>query len=203
MPTFPGNSSTPELINTLWNEQSKWMLNVRSSPANSLSFHTMGKDLYISCRGEAESRIRKPASCFFKGLVLALSYSKHLGATRGAYALGCWLAVFHGDAFGIFHFLFGAAFHAVCLHLSTSLFSLSWDYTIREVEVNSEAKVKREALPRWSVLYLEYPVLPTGRTSCRLPLALVVGGTGLEPVTSCVWSKRSNHWANRPRTYLF
>jgi hypothetical protein len=77
-------------------------------------------------------------SCFFKGLVLALSYSKHLGATRGAYALGCWLAVSHGDAFGIFHFLFGAAFHAVCLHLSTSLFSLSKnfaDYTLAQIKV--------------------------------------------------------------------
>ena len=37
---------------------------VRSAPADSLSFHKIGKDLYISCSGEAESRIRKPASCF-------------------------------------------------------------------------------------------------------------------------------------------
>ena len=37
---------------------------VRSAPADSLSFHKIGKDLYISCSGEAENRIRKPASCF-------------------------------------------------------------------------------------------------------------------------------------------
>ena len=46
-------------------QQNEFLLNVRSAPADSLSFHTMGKDLYISCSGEAESRIRKPASCFY------------------------------------------------------------------------------------------------------------------------------------------
>ena len=56
---------------------------------------------------------------------LALADSKHFRATGRAYALGCWLAVFHGDAFSIFHFLFSPAFHAVCLHLLTSLFSLT------------------------------------------------------------------------------
>ena len=44
------------------NEES---LNVRSAPADSPSFYTMGKNLYISCSGEAESKIRKSTSCFY------------------------------------------------------------------------------------------------------------------------------------------
>ena len=63
-------------------------------------------------------------SAGYIGVDLTLADSEHFRATGRAYALGCWLAVFHGDAFGIFHFLFGTAFHAVCLHLLTSLFSL-------------------------------------------------------------------------------
>ena len=49
-------------------------------------------------------------------LVLGLPYSEHLGATGGAYSLGCWLTVLHSDGFGVFHFPFGTALHAVCLH---------------------------------------------------------------------------------------
>ena len=61
----------------------------------------------------------------YVGVDLTLTDSEHFRATGRAYALGCWRAVFHGDALGIFHFLFGTAFHVVCLHLLTSLFSLS------------------------------------------------------------------------------
>ena len=60
----------------------------------------------------------------YVGVDLTLADSEHFRATGRAYALGCWLAVFHGDAFGILHLLFGTALHTVCLHLLTSLFSL-------------------------------------------------------------------------------
>ena len=49
-------------------------------------------------------------------LVLTLPYSKHLGATYGAYALGGWFAIFHGYSLGVFHFPLGAALHTVCFH---------------------------------------------------------------------------------------
>ena len=65
-----------------------------------------------------------PFSTDYVRVYLALADSEHFRATGRAYTLGCWLAVFHGDAFGVFHFLLGTAFHAVCLHLLTSLFSL-------------------------------------------------------------------------------
>ena len=49
-------------------------------------------------------------------LVLAFSYSKHLGATCGTNTLGCRLAILHGDSLAILHFPFSATFHTVCLH---------------------------------------------------------------------------------------
>jgi hypothetical protein len=49
-------------------------------------------------------------------------YSEHLGPAYGTYALSGRPAVLHDYASGILHFPFGAAFHAVCLHLFTSLF---------------------------------------------------------------------------------
>ena len=49
-------------------------------------------------------------------VALTLANSEHLGAAYGASTLGCRLIVLHGYALGIFHFPFGAAFHAVCLH---------------------------------------------------------------------------------------
>lgn len=49
-------------------------------------------------------------------LVLGLPYSEHLGTTDRAYSLGCWLTVLHSDGSGVFHFPFGTALHAVCLH---------------------------------------------------------------------------------------
>ena len=52
----------------------------------------------------------------YVGVDLALAYSEHFRATGQAYALSCWPAVLHGEAFGIFHFLLGTALHAVCLH---------------------------------------------------------------------------------------
>ena len=53
---------------------------------------------------------------------LALPYPEHLGAAYGADTLSCRLAVLHGYAFRVLHFPFGAAFHTVRLHRSTSLF---------------------------------------------------------------------------------
>ena len=49
-------------------------------------------------------------------------YSEHLGPTYGTCALSGRPAVLHDYASGIPHFSFGTAFHAVCLHLFTSLF---------------------------------------------------------------------------------
>jgi len=49
-------------------------------------------------------------------------YSEHLGPAYGTYALSGRPAVLHDYASGILHFPFGTAFHAVCLHLFTSLF---------------------------------------------------------------------------------
>jgi hypothetical protein len=55
-------------------------------------------------------------------LSLGLPYPEHLGPANGTYALSCRPAVLHDYASRILHFSFGAAFHAVCLHLFTSLF---------------------------------------------------------------------------------
>jgi len=55
-------------------------------------------------------------------LALCLPYSEHLGPAYGTYALSGRPAVLHDYASSILHFPFGAAFHAVCLHLFTSLF---------------------------------------------------------------------------------
>ena len=55
-------------------------------------------------------------------LALSLPYSEHLGPAYGTLALSGRPAVLHDYASGILHFPFGAALHAVCLHLFTSLF---------------------------------------------------------------------------------
>jgi len=43
---------------------------------------------------------------------------KHLGAACRAHTLGSRAAVLHGDGLGIFHFLLGAAFNTITLHLN-------------------------------------------------------------------------------------
>ncbi|MDO9581257.1 MAG: hypothetical protein Q7J06_11975 [Bacteroidales bacterium] len=48
---------------------------------------------------------------------LALADSKHLGAAGGTDALGSRLAILHGDALGVLHLFFSAAFYAICFHL--------------------------------------------------------------------------------------
>jgi len=53
---------------------------------------------------------------------LTFADSEHLSPTRGAHTLCGWPTILHGYALGILHFLFGAAFHTVRLHLFTSLF---------------------------------------------------------------------------------
>ena len=55
-------------------------------------------------------------------LALSFPYSEHLGPAYGTYALSSRPAVLHGYASGIFHIPLGSAFHAVRLHLFTSLF---------------------------------------------------------------------------------
>jgi len=47
---------------------------------------------------------------------LTLPYPEHLSATRRAYTLSRWPTILHDHGFGILHFLFGTAFHTVCLH---------------------------------------------------------------------------------------
>jgi hypothetical protein len=56
---------------------------------------------------------------------LALADSKHLRATRRADALGGRLAVFHGDNLGVLHFLLGATFHTISLHVRISSHSFA------------------------------------------------------------------------------
>jgi len=52
--------------------------------------------------------------------LFTLAYPEHLGAAGGAYALGCRSAIFHGYFFGVLHFSFGFAFHAISFHLCVS-----------------------------------------------------------------------------------
>jgi len=59
------------------------------------------------------------------GVGLALADSEHFRATRWAYVLGRRLAVLHGDTFGIFHFFFGLALNAICLHVQASNHSIA------------------------------------------------------------------------------
>jgi len=51
---------------------------------------------------------------------LGLADSEHLGATGGADALGRWLSILHGNAFGGLHLLLGAAFDTISLHIQPS-----------------------------------------------------------------------------------
>jgi len=67
----------------------------------------------------------------YVGVYLALADSEHFRATGRAYALSCRLAILHGDAFGIFHFLLGTALHAISLHIQAS--SLVIDLTLNHL----------------------------------------------------------------------
>ena len=60
----------------------------------------------------------------YVGVDLALADSEHLSPTYRAYALGCRLPILHGYCPRILHFPLGPAFHAVCLHLFSSLLYL-------------------------------------------------------------------------------
>jgi hypothetical protein len=51
---------------------------------------------------------------------LGFADSEHLRAAARAYALGGWLAVLHGDAFGVFNFLLRTTFHTISLHVQAS-----------------------------------------------------------------------------------
>jgi len=58
------------------------------------------------------SLAQNPSTCYY----LTLSNSEHLGSAYGAHTLSCRLTILHGYGLGVFHFPFGAAFHAVSLH---------------------------------------------------------------------------------------
>jgi hypothetical protein len=55
---------------------------------------------------------------------LCLSDSKHLSATCGTNALCRRLTILHSYGLSIFHFPFGTALKAVCLHQSTSFLTI-------------------------------------------------------------------------------
>ena len=52
--------------------------------------------------------------CFDEALDSTLSDSKHLGPTCGTYPLSRRLAILHGYALRILHFLFSTALNAIC-----------------------------------------------------------------------------------------
>jgi len=58
--------------------------------------------------------VSKPAA------TLSLANSEHLRTAYWAGSLGCWLAVLHRYAPGIFHFSLSPALDTICLHLVTS-----------------------------------------------------------------------------------
>ena len=51
--------------------------------------------------------------------LLTLADAEHFRTAGWADTLGGGFAVFHGNSFGIFHFLLGPAFNTICLHLSS------------------------------------------------------------------------------------
>ncbi len=57
-------------------------------------------------------------------LTSTFPYPEHLSTACGTHPLSCGLTILHGYALGILHFPFGAAFHTVRLHLSTSFLSM-------------------------------------------------------------------------------
>jgi hypothetical protein len=80
--------------------------------------------LLVSLVSKNEKGLDKPATGKIQPLNfnyiridLALADFEHFRAASRTYALSCGLTVFHGDAFGIFHFLLGTAFHTIGLHL--------------------------------------------------------------------------------------
>ncbi len=58
-----------------------------------------------------------PARYYIYQASLGFANSEHLGATRGADALGSRFAVLHGYGLGIFHLFLGTAFNAISLHM--------------------------------------------------------------------------------------
>jgi hypothetical protein len=57
-------------------------------------------------------------------LVLRLTNPEHLGTAYRAHTLSRRLTILHGYFLGVFHFPLGPTFHAIGLHLFTSLFAL-------------------------------------------------------------------------------
>jgi hypothetical protein len=53
-------------------------------------------------------------------LFLALADFEHLGAARGACALGSGFTILHFDAFRILHLFLGSALYTISLHSFTS-----------------------------------------------------------------------------------
>jgi hypothetical protein len=68
---------------------------------------------------------------------LALADAEYFGAAGGANALGSRSLVLQGDCFGIPHFNFLPAFHAISLHFAPPMLSLPSRVTKLSVFVNS------------------------------------------------------------------
>jgi len=73
---------------------------------------------------------------------LGLADSEHFRATGWAYALGCRLAVLHGNVFSILHFFLRLAFNAISLHIQAS--SLTFYSDIKPL---APSRSSRWALP--------------------------------------------------------
>ncbi len=85
----------------------------------------------------------------YVGVDLTLADSEHLRTAGWTYALGCRLSVFHGYGLSILHFLFSAALHTVCLHLSAPFnFILRLNYYSCKVKNLWIKKEPEEIFPR-------------------------------------------------------
>ena len=61
--------------------------------------------------------IQRPGFSILLCIPLALANSEHLGSASWADTLGSWLAILHGDGFGVLHFLFASTFDTISLHV--------------------------------------------------------------------------------------
>lgn len=95
---------------------------------------------------------RYPSHLFWglNNLFLALTNSKHLGATNGASSLGSGPPIFHCYLLRIFHLPLGSTFNTIGLHR----FLLSWrfptrlDYSCGKVKIDFATKAQINKGPR-------------------------------------------------------
>ena len=94
----------------------------------------------------------------FEELALTFAYSEHLCSARGTYTLSRRLTVLHGDAFGIFHFLLGTAFHTIRLnHIDLPFITNNRTFPGLMSRVSSCKlyKTAGQSLPKYSQDYYE------------------------------------------------